>query len=380
MKKIIYLLILLNSIILNAQFEEDYVITELKSHKTKVLDLAFSLDGQFLYSSDEEKLLIVTETANWEETAKFDNNYYPVKVMQVISDDALLVASGKDIKRISLENKKLGLYTGSATHITSIDFNTEKQRIIAGSYDRKIKVWDALSQEVLFVLEGHEKSTLPAAFSSDAMFAVTGSLDRTVKVWNLEDGTEKLSLKIHADNVVTVDFHPSDRYVLSGSLDKSVRLWNIETGKIVKTFAAHDKPVTKVQFLPNGQHFLSASYDGTVYLYECFTGKRVTSFIDHEGAVTAFAFNKNGTILATGGEDGKVFIYDLGKEVYVYEKYYQELDEKKAGSSLFDEKRKGENKADYESRLQRAKKQYDAWIDEFYNDYEKYLQLNNLPK
>jgi WD40 repeat protein len=37
--------------------------------------------------------------------------------------------------------------------------------LTAGSYDYKIKVWDVSTQGVILTLEGHEKSTLPVAFS-----------------------------------------------------------------------------------------------------------------------------------------------------------------------------------------------------------------------
>ena len=57
------------------------------------------------------------------------------------------------------------------------------QRIVSGSGDETMKVWDALSGVCLSTLEGHDKEVESVCISADGQRIVSGSRDKTVKVW-----------------------------------------------------------------------------------------------------------------------------------------------------------------------------------------------------
>ena len=55
------------------------------------------------------------------------------------------------------------------------------------------------------------------AFSPDGKRIVSGSRDKTVKVWDAATGQETLTLKGHTGSVSSVAFSPDGKRIVSGS-------------------------------------------------------------------------------------------------------------------------------------------------------------------
>ena len=78
----------------------------------------------------------------------------------------------------------------------------------------------------------------------DGSRVVSGSLDKTVKVWNVETGELLHTLEGHSGWVMSVAMDGSR--VVSGSEDKTVKVWNVETGELLHTLEGHSKVVRRV--------------------------------------------------------------------------------------------------------------------------------------
>ena len=66
-------------------------------------------------------------------------------------------------------------------------------------------------------LKGHTDAVTSVAFSPDGKRIVSGSQDQTVKVWDADKGTETLTLKGHTQLVTSVAFSPDGKRIVSGS-------------------------------------------------------------------------------------------------------------------------------------------------------------------
>lgn len=356
---------------------DEYLAGKIKEHKESVSAVAFSPDGKYIISGGDDKLLLISDRMTLEPVYRYSDNYFPPKALIVTQLNNIFLSSGPDIKLIDINNQTLAVYKGNTTHIWSIDYAPERNKITAGSFDYTIKVWDVASQEVELTLEGHEKSTLPVTFSPDEKYLVSGSLDRTAKVWNAKTGELMKTLEIHTDNIYDVEFHPSGKYFATASRDKTIRLWDFEKGKVLKTYVGHDKGVLDIEFLPDGNHIVSASYDGSIRLWQTKTGKMVYTFTGHEGAVNALAISPDGNSMVSGGADSKVLVWNLSKKIFVEYAYYDEFENEINQSPLFDPRGKGEKKEDYEIRLLKAEELMDQIIDGFYKMYV--VELQELP-
>jgi WD40 repeat protein len=82
--------------------------------------------------------------------------------------------------------------------------------------------------------EGHTGGVNAVAFSSDGERIISGSSDKTIQVWDTETG-DLISgpFKGHTGSVTTLVFSPDDKHIASGSTDHTIRVWDTESGSVV---------------------------------------------------------------------------------------------------------------------------------------------------
>ena len=74
--------------------------------------------------------------------------------------------------------------------------------------------------------QGHTERVTSVAFSPDGKRIVSGSGDQTLKVWDAASGQETLTLAGHTERVTSVAFSPDGERIVSGSGDNTLRLWD----------------------------------------------------------------------------------------------------------------------------------------------------------
>ena len=103
-------------------------------------------------------------------------------------------------------------------------------RIVSGSYDRTIRIWDMASGHCLQTLEGHSDWVRAVAISHDGSRIVSGSDDGTIRIWDMASGHCLQTLEGHSDWVRAVAISHNGSRIVSGSLDGTVRIWDMASG------------------------------------------------------------------------------------------------------------------------------------------------------
>jgi WD40 repeat protein len=129
-----------------------------------------------------------------------------------------------------------------------VAFSPDGKQVVSGSWDRTVRLWDAVTGATLQTLEGHLNSVYSVAFSPDGKQVVSGSVDRTVRLWDAVTGTALQTLKGHSDSVKSVAFSPDGKQIVSGSWDRTVRLWDAVTGAALQTLEGHSSSANSVAF------------------------------------------------------------------------------------------------------------------------------------
>jgi WD40 repeat protein/serine/threonine protein kinase len=199
---------------------------------------------------------------------------------------------------------------GHAGSVNSVAFSPDGQRLVSGSDDNTIKLWDSVTGKELLSLKGHTLGVWSVAFSPDGRRLASGSDDQTVRIWDSETGKELLTLKGHAYRVYSVAFSPDGRRLASASDDRTVKIWDIATGKTLFSLGNHGRSVLCVAFSSDGR-LASGSTDSTVKIWDSAAGKELFALRGHADYVMSVVFSPDGRRLASASHDRTVKLWDM---------------------------------------------------------------------
>jgi len=114
---------------------------------------------------------------------------------------------------------------GHTDSVTAVAYSPDGSRIVSGSDDNTLKIWDASSGKQLATLSGHTSSVDAVAYSPDGSRIVSGSYDNRLKIWDANSGKLLSSLEAHTASVRAVAFSPSGHLIYSGSDDRTIKVW-----------------------------------------------------------------------------------------------------------------------------------------------------------
>lgn len=175
-------------------------------------------------------------------------------------------------------------FEGHTQGVSCVQF--DETRIVSGSSDKTIKVWNMRTNSHLAVqtLVGHSGTVRCLYLCANQL--VSGSTDCTIKIWDLSDSLTwssiacRATLQGHTDAVRCVSVH--DSRLVSGSYDKTLKVWDMATRECVQTLVGHDAAVLCVQ--QNESTVVSGSCDKTIKIWR--EGRCIGTLIGHADAVT----------------------------------------------------------------------------------------------
>jgi WD40 repeat protein len=203
--------------------------------------------------------------------------------------------------------------TGHSSSVTAVAI-TPDGKVISGSEDKTLKVWDLQTGTELLTLTGHSGYVTAVAVTPDGK-VISGSEDKTLKVWDLQTGRELLTLEGHSNEVSTVAV-TLDGKIVSESVYNDTLVWDLETGrKLLTRMSGRSRGLRKVNMTPSpvtlDGKVISAS-SNTLKVRDSETGIELFTLTEHSDEVTALAVTSDGKVIS-GSWDGTLKVWDLSK-------------------------------------------------------------------
>ncbi|MBS0604675.1 MAG: WD40 repeat domain-containing protein [Verrucomicrobia bacterium] len=186
---------------------------------------------------------------------------------------------------------------------TVLSLAVDGQRLSSGSSDRTIKIWDLNTNRCNSTLEGHTGPVCTLALSGQKLFS--GSVDGTIKIWDLNTNTCTATLQGH--NTVVSSLALEGQRLFSGSYDNAIKMWDLHTNTCIAVLEGHDGGVRSLVL--NGQRLFSGSIDNTIKIWDLNTNTCSATLEGHDGPV--FSLAQDGQRLFSASVDGTIKIWDL---------------------------------------------------------------------
>ncbi|KAM6122464.1 autophagy-related protein 16-1 isoform 4-T4 [Pterocles gutturalis] len=287
----------------------------------------------------------------------FDAHDGEVNAVQFSPGSRLLATGGMD-RRVKLWEvlgdrcEPKGSLSGSNAGITSIEFDSAGSYLLAASNDFASRIWTVDDSRLRHTLTGHSGKVLSAKFLLDNARIVSGSHDRTLKLWDLRS---KVCIKTVFAGSSCNDIVCTEQCVMSGHFDKKIRFWDIRTESIVKelellgritaldlnsertelltcsrddllkiidlrvsavkqTFSAQGfkcgSDWTRVVFSPDGNYVAAGSADGVLYIWNVLTGKLERTLAKHHSSsINAVAWSPVGAHVVSVDKGNKAVLW-----------------------------------------------------------------------
>lgn len=203
------------------------------------------------------------------------------------------------------------LFGGEAS-VSSVAFSSNGRRLVSGSSDGALYVWDTEEGTMDHHFKGHEGPIIGACFSQDGRLIVSGSKDGTACIWAPDTEKGHLLRCQHDTSVTSVAFSRSGEHIASGGRDGTVRVWRIDTGQPVHCFEGHNRPVLAVSFLKRDRRIASCGEDGTLQVWDTVEDRVVDRISVSLGGARLF--------MAAFSSDGRACVgWAPGEVVHVWE-------------------------------------------------------------
>ncbi|KAJ3225983.1 SCF ubiquitin ligase complex subunit cdc4 [Clydaea vesicula] len=221
--------------------------------------------------------------------------------------------------------------------VTCLQFDSDK--IVSGSDDHTIHIYDTSTGDLRRVLEGHEGGVWALQYWNDVL--VSGSTDRSVRVWDMNTGKCRQKFDGHTSTVrclmiitpvfnnETKTMEPAVPLIVTGSRDSTLRVWKLPNPTTDKPFNVDiDNPIpddsdnnpfflhvlsghsSSVRAIAgHGKVLVSGSYDHNVRVWNLMNGRCTYTFQGHTEKVYSVGYSHELQRAASGSMDATVRVW-----------------------------------------------------------------------
>jgi WD40 repeat protein len=202
--------------------------------------------------------------------------------------------------------------------VPCLEFTPDGRRVLSGSVDGTLILWDVTRREILHRLAARGQGLWSLAMSPDGQTALSDSGDNageaSMILWDLEMGQEIRAFSRpdppEGTGVSGIAYLPDGHSAISCEGDGVLIEWDLETGQEIRRLGQHSSLRTRIVVAPDGRLALTSGMDGTLALWDLETGKVVRRWGGH-GIIFDIALGPAGKTALVGSSDTSIVQWRL---------------------------------------------------------------------
>ena len=183
-------------------------------------------------------------------------------------------------QELPLTDAKIDVFS-SIPRVGALAFSPNGARLVSGTHQGKIQMWDVLTGGALAAFEeltaqenlGHIAAL---AFSPDGTLLAVGTHTQ-LHLWDVNTGHKLFSVStVHKRGRVTfrnyyakpLVFSPDGAILVNGTSNGTILVWDVAMGDQIAALDGHTQEVETLKFSPDGKTLVSTAMDGTIFLWD----------------------------------------------------------------------------------------------------------------
>lgn len=173
----------------------------------------------------------------------------------------------KNENELKKVGKPLKALHGHNHFVSSLALSSDNTKLVSGSWDKTIRLWDLPTNKCQKIFTGHTKDILSVAFSSDERLIFSGAMDNTLKYWNTQGDLKYDNNQFGGwvSSILNIK-KGKQNYIAVGSWDSTVKILNSEYN-LDREIPGNEYAVTGMSTDDEGDFLFIAFKNGVIQVW-----------------------------------------------------------------------------------------------------------------
>uniref|UniRef100_A0A2P2KS99 DENN domain and WD repeat-containing protein SCD1 n=1 Tax=Rhizophora mucronata TaxID=61149 RepID=A0A2P2KS99_RHIMU len=187
-------------------------------------------------------------------------------------------------------------HTGTVRAISS-----DRGKVVSGSEDQSVIVWDKQTSQLLEELKGHDAQVSCVRMLSGER-VLTAAHDGTVKMWDVRTDTCAATVGRCSSAILCMEYDDSTGILAAAGRDAVANIWDIRAGRLMHKLSGHTKWIRSIRMV--GDTLVTGSDDWTARVWSVTRGTCDAVLACHAGPILCVDYSTLDRGIITGSTDG----------------------------------------------------------------------------